>query len=99
MSRHRDGAVHEVFEEQTFSNFFRFPMLFLCGLFIIIASLPVFLRPLSFAIPLTYGADILRQSVNGDGTLPFWASFPILLVFAVALFGFTLHNIRRKWVL
>lgn len=92
-------AVHEVFEAQTFSNFFRFPMLFLCGLFIPIATLPVFLRPLSFAIPLTYGADILRQSVNGDGILPFWASFPILLAFAGALFGLTLHNIRRKWIL
>ena len=26
-------AVSEVFEAQTFSNFFRFPMIFLCGLF------------------------------------------------------------------
>jgi ABC-2 type transport system permease protein len=26
-------SVSEVFEAQTFSNFFRFPMLFLCGLF------------------------------------------------------------------
>jgi ABC-2 type transport system permease protein len=92
-------AVHEVFEAQTFSNFFRFPMLFLCGLFIPIASLPVFLRPLSFAIPLTYGADILRQSIIGDGVLPLWASFPILLAFAGVLFGLTLRNIRRKWIL
>jgi ABC-2 type transport system permease protein len=91
-------AVHEVFEAQTFSNFFRFPMLFLCGLFIPVASLPVFLRPLSYAIPLTYGADILRQSVNGVGTLPFLLSFPVLLAFAVALFGLTLFNIRRKWI-
>ncbi|MTI96726.1 MAG: ABC transporter permease [Firmicutes bacterium] len=27
-------AVSEVFEAQTFSNFFRFPMIFLCGLFL-----------------------------------------------------------------
>jgi ABC-2 type transport system permease protein len=40
-------AVHEVFEAQTFSNFFRFPMLFLCGLFFPISRLPVVLRPLS----------------------------------------------------
>jgi len=38
-------AVHEVFEAQTFSNFFRFPMLFLCGLFIPVTALPVFLKP------------------------------------------------------
>jgi ABC-2 type transport system permease protein len=92
-------AVHEVFEAQTFSNFFRFPMLFLCGLFIPIDSLPVFLRPLSFALPLTYGADILREAISGDGILPLWASFPILIAFAGALFCLTLNNIRRKWIL
>jgi len=92
-------AVHEVFEAQTFSNFFRFPMLFLCGLFIPISSLPVFLRPLSFAFPLTYGADILKAAVNGDGILPLWVSFPVLLLFAVGLFLFSLRNIKRKWVL
>ncbi|NLA04976.1 MAG: ABC transporter permease, partial [Firmicutes bacterium] len=53
-------SVSQVFEAQTFSNFFRFPMLFLCGLFIPITSLPVFIRPLSYALPLTYGADILK---------------------------------------
>jgi len=92
-------AVHEVFEAQTFSNFFRFPMLFLCGLFIPITALPAFLRPLSFALPLTYGADILKVTINGDGILPLWVSFPILLLFAAGLFLFSLRNIRRKWVL
>jgi ABC-2 type transport system permease protein len=92
-------AVHEVFEAQTFSNFFRFPMLFLCGLFIPINALPVFLKPLSFALPLTYGADILKMAINSDGILPLWVSFPILLLFASGLFLFSLSNIRRKWVL
>ena len=31
-------AVSEVFEAQTFSNFFRFPMIFLCGLFLPVSS-------------------------------------------------------------
>jgi ABC-2 type transport system permease protein len=92
-------AVHEVFEAQTFSNFFRFPMLFLCGLFIPLTSLPVFLQPLSFLLPLTYGADILKAAINGDGILPLWVSFPVLLVFGVGLFLFSLHNSKRKWVL
>jgi ABC-2 type transport system permease protein len=91
-------AVHEVFEAQTFSNFFRFPMLFLCGLFIPIGALPVFLRPLSFLLPLTYGADILKAAINREGLLPLWLSFPVLMVFAVFLFVFSLRNIRRKWV-
>jgi ABC-2 type transport system permease protein len=92
-------AVHEVFEAQTFSNFFRFPMLFLCGLFIPVASLPVFVRPLSFVIPLTYGVDILRQSISGGGMLPLWADFCVLAASALLLFGLTLYNIRRKWIL
>jgi ABC-2 type transport system permease protein len=92
-------AVHEVFEAQTFSNFFRFPMLFLCGLFIPIARLPWFLRPLSYVLPLTYGADILKGAISREGVLPLWASFPALLLFAVGLFLASLHNIRKKWVL
>jgi len=92
-------AVHEVFEAQTFSNFFRFPMLFLCGLFIPISALPVFLRPLSFILPLTYGVDILKGAINDTGTLPLWVSFPVLLLFAAGLFLFSLRNIKRKWVL
>jgi ABC-2 type transport system permease protein len=49
-------SAKEVFEAQTFSNFFRFPMLFLCGLFLPISSLPIFLRPrvLSAAADLRY---------------------------------------------
>jgi ABC-2 type transport system permease protein len=92
-------AVHEVFEAQTFSNFFRFPMLFLCGLFIPVSSLPLFLRPLSFLLPLTYGVDILKAAVNREGILPLWVSFPVLLFFAARLLLFSLRNIRRKWVL
>lgn len=57
-------AVSEVFEAQTFSNFFRFPMIFLCGLFFPVEKLPVVLKPLSFLLPLTYGADALHGSVH-----------------------------------
>jgi len=92
-------AVHEVFEAQTFSNFFRFPMLFLCGLFIPISALPVFLRPLSFILPLTYGVDILKAAINREAILPLWVNFPVMLLFAAGLFLFSLRNIKRKWVL
>jgi ABC-2 type transport system permease protein len=33
-------SVKEVFEAQTLSNYFRFPMIFLCGVFIPVASMP-----------------------------------------------------------
>jgi ABC-2 type transport system permease protein len=91
-------AVSEVFEAQTFSNFFRFPMLFLCGLFFPIAKLPVFLKPLSYALPLTYGVDILRWGFEDKNLLPLALDFGMLLVFCAVLFWASLHSIRRRWI-
>ena len=72
-------SAKEVFEAQTFSNFFRFPMLFLCGLFIPISSLPVFLRPLSYLLPLTYGTDLLNGAIFNTSVLSPMLSIVILL--------------------
>lgn len=91
-------AVSEVFEAQTFSNFFRFPMMFLCGLFIPIENLPVFLRPLSYIFPLTYGADILKQSINQTGLFNLWFSLAILILFAAGLFLISAKNIKKRWI-
>ena len=92
-------AVSEVFEAQTFSNFFRFPMIFLCGLFFPIAQLPVFLRPLSYLLPLTYGADILHGSVSGNNALPLTVNFAMLTIFCASLFMVSLRNIRKRWIM
>ncbi|MGI6739727.1 MAG: ABC transporter permease [Christensenellales bacterium] len=92
-------SAKQVFEAQTFSNFFRFPMLFLCGLFIPISDLPVFLRPISYCWPLTYGADILKAAITGVNIFSPILSFCMLLFFSVALFLISRHNINRKWVL
>ncbi len=91
-------SVSEVFEAQTFSNFFRFPMIFLCGLFIPVPSLPVYLRPLSFAMPLTYGVDILKSAIMGESLMPLWTSFMILIGFALVLFFVSMRNIQVKWI-
>ncbi|MCU0612074.1 MAG: ABC transporter permease [Candidatus Eisenbacteria bacterium] len=91
-------SVREVFEAQTFSNFFRFPMVFLCGLFFPIANLPVFLRPLSYALPLTYGADVLHGSVNGTAQRPVSLNLVLLAGFCVVLFLISLRNVRKKWI-
>jgi len=91
-------SVKEVFEAQTFSNFFRFPMIFLCGLFFPIASLPSLLRPLSYILPLTYGADILRGAVTGKNNMYLILDFGIVIFFCVVLFFGSLRNINRKWI-
>ncbi|OGD15996.1 MAG: ABC transporter [Candidatus Aminicenantes bacterium RBG_16_63_14] len=91
-------SVSEVFEAQTFSNFIRFPMVFLCGLFIPVESLPSWLRPLSHVLPLTYGADLLHASIRRAGRMPLALDFGLLAAFCVVLFVLSLRNIRRKWI-
>jgi ABC-2 type transport system permease protein len=91
-------SVKEVFEAQTFSNFFRFPMIFLCGLFFPIEQLPIWLRPLSYILPLTYGTDILRTSINHTSHIPLLLNFSLLTMFCAVLFALSLRNIRRKWI-
>ena len=91
-------SVSEVFEAQTFSNFFRFPMVFLCGLFFPVEMLPLLLRPLSYAIPLTYGADVLHGAVNHSARMPVILSFAALAGFCAVLFLVSLRNIRKRWI-
>jgi len=94
-------AVSEVFEAQTFSNFFRFPMLFLCGLFFPVAKLPVVLQPMSYMLPLTYGVDALRGAIpdaGGGNILALGLDVAVLGVFCIGLFTASLWNVRRKWI-
>ncbi len=91
-------SVKEVFEAQTFSNFFRFPMIFLCGLFFPIEQLPVWLRPVSYVLPLTYGADVLHGSIGGMNRMSPGLDLGLLAGFCAALFWISLRNIRRKWI-
>ena len=92
-------SVKEVFEAQTFSNFFRFPMIFLCGLFFPIERLPIWLKPLSYILPMTYGADVLHASINNSGQIPMVLDFILLIAFCIVLFLVTLRNISRKWII
>ena len=91
-------SVSQVFEAQTFSNFFRFPMIFLCGLFIPLTELPVFIQPISYALPLTYGTDILKTAINNNGLISVPLSFILLFAFSTFLFTYSLYNVNRKWI-
>ena len=92
-------SAKEVFEAQTYSNFFRFPMIFLCGLFIPIATLPVFIRPLSYLLPVTYGVDILKYSITGNNTLSIVLDLTLVLMFCFMLFYSSLFFIKKKWII
>lgn len=92
-------SVSEVFEAQTFSNFIRFPMIFLCGLFFPISSLPNFLQPLSYLLPLTYGVDILHGAIRAENILPLLIDFMAISAFCIVLFIISLRNIYRRWII
>lgn len=89
-------SAQQVFEAQTISNFFRFPMLFLCGLFIPVSSLPEFLKPISYCLPLTYGADILKGAINNNNFLPYKLCLIMLLIFTIGLFTISKYIIEKK---
>lgn len=92
-------SVSEVFEAQTFSNFIRFPMIFLCGLFFPISALPDFLRPFSYLLPLTYGVDILHGVIRAENILSLSLDFFAISCFCVFLFLISLRNIHQKWII
>jgi len=89
----------EVFEAQTYSNFFRFPIIFLSGLFVPIAALPLILKPLAFILPVTYGVDIIRYASNGSNIFSVALNMIIISVFCLFLFYVSIFNIKRKWIL
>ena len=92
-------SAKEVFEAQTFSNFFRFPMLFLCGLFMPIQNLPSLLQPISYCLPLTYGADLLNGAIANTRMFSPVMSIIILIIFAIGFFLLCRYNINRKWIM
>ncbi|SDY74542.1 ABC transporter permease [Tindallia californiensis] len=91
-------AAKEVFEAQTFSNFFRFPMIFLCGLFIPIQDLPVLFRPIAYMLPLTYGVDLLKLAIQTESMMPVFLNFSLLLIFSFGLFRYSIHRMEQNWM-
>jgi len=90
-------GVREIFEAMTLSNFFRLPMIFLCGVFFPVTSMPWVLQMIGFALPLTYSVDALRQSLLGHkGILPHWLDILILLGFCIVLFEIATVVFRKR---
>jgi len=70
------------------SQLFNFGMMFLSGVFFTRDMLPDFINKISYALPLTYIADLLRQLMTGyEGTFPIWVDFAVIagsgVIFAV----------------
>jgi ABC-2 type transport system permease protein len=90
-------AVKEIFDAMTLANFFRFPMIFLCGVFIPVSALPSFLHPLAYALPLTYSVDLIRFFITGSYDIVHPAvSVVVLIIYSTVLFYLSVFVLKRR---
>jgi ABC-2 type transport system permease protein len=90
-------GVKEVFEAMTMSNFFRFPMIFLCGVFFPVPTMPFPLPIISYLLPLTYTVDGLKHCLLEDkGMISLYLDLLILLGFVVMIFALSLYIFKRR---
>lgn len=89
-------AVREVFEAQTLANTIRFPMMFLGGVFVPVASLPLGLRIVARALPLTYAVEALGAAMNGGSLVTAALDLVVLAVFTAVLFSLATWTLARR---
>ena len=90
-------SVKEVFEAQTLSNYFRFPMIFLCGVFIPVETMPLPLQAIAYLLPLTYSVDALKNTILGTTNLPkLMLDIFVLIGFLITLFAFSVKLLKRS---
>jgi ABC-2 type transport system permease protein len=65
-------------------NFLVFPLIFLSGAFFPLAEAPQWLKVVSYANPVTYGVESLRQILIGVSFIPLSLSFTVISLFSVA---------------
>ena len=70
-------------DAQMYANFLRFPMTFLSGTFVALATYPLPLQVVARFLPLTYSIEALQNSISGS------AITNIYLIDIAALFVFT----------
>lgn len=88
--------VKEVFEAMTLMNFFRFPLLFVSGVFLPVAGMPSWIRPVAYLSPLTHVVELLRIGVQGGSPLgPAWIPASVAGLFLLAAYGITVPSFRR----
>ena len=87
-------SVKEVFEAQTLSNYFRFPMVFLCGVFIPLSEMPMVFRFIGRLLPLTYSVEVFRGLML-DQTL-FYSDIAVLIGFSLLLPYLSITQFRKN---
>jgi len=90
------AAVNEVFEAQTLANAFRFPMMFLGGVFVPVASLPQGLRIVARALPLTYAIEALEVATTAGRPITAVVNLGVLAAFAAVFFALAAWVLDRR---
>lgn len=90
------AAVNEVFEAQTLANAFRFPMMFLGGVFVPVASLPAGLRVVARALPLTYVVEALEVAAINGRLLTAVMDLAVLTAFTAVFFTLATWVLARR---
>ncbi len=89
-------SVREVFEAQTLANFVRFPMMFLGGVFVPVATMPPGLQVVARLFPLTYSVEALRSALDGAPLDHGMVDLAFLAGFAGIMFGLSVWVMRNK---
>jgi ABC-2 type transport system permease protein len=91
-------VMREVFDAMAMSNVFRLPMIFLCGVFVPIATMAPALRAAATALPLSYTVDGLRHLLlGGSGSyFPLWLDLAAVVAFAGLLYAGCYRLMQRR---
>ena len=65
------------------SNLFKFPLVFISGIFIPLEQMPSWGRLISLFSPLTYLTDLIRYSIQGISYHPILLDFAAIILFTV----------------
>ncbi|RJX32963.1 MAG: ABC transporter permease [Desulfarculus sp.] len=89
--------VREVFEAMTLMNFFRFPTLFISGVFMPLESFPSWLLPLAMLSPLTHAVELLRLGVSGACHFASpWIPALVLAAYVLGGWWLAIRGFRRR---
>jgi ABC-2 type transport system permease protein len=89
-------AVREIFEAQTLANFIRFPMMFLCGVFVPLASMPTWLQVIARFLPLTYSVKAFQIALLAGSWFTASLDLCALVVFSLVLFILAWRTLARR---
>ncbi len=79
------------------SSLIKFTLVFISGIFIPIAELPLWGKTVSLISPLTYFVDLARYSIQGNSYYPIALDFAVLIAFAL-IFLVTAVKIHERTI-